>query len=280
MRGWGSETRGRCWLQVIFQGHYGATIVSRIIRRRGQLRRSPWLISAVVALGALGLGCNDDSLGGGTSGQIGNGTFEYRCYNQGDAVCSETAAIDSFRVGEELRRNGAIPVAVAVGGVFTLSYDPHGSVDDSHRIIPASSDDERSSGEFRIGQPAVAAFVAIETIDKASDYIEIEAREAVALQVWEGEALIGRLSSLTSGDRMDVTVVPVDDDETLLAGALPYRWETLNPGVVSISRFGASSGDEEVRNRGDVTLHAETPGVTKIRVASGDLGTEFLVEVK
>jgi hypothetical protein len=77
----------------------------------------------LLALALLAAGC-DSSVGGGTFGEVGNGTFKYECVNDGDAACSATSAIDSFRVSEDLGRKGALPDAVAVGGVFSLSFDP------------------------------------------------------------------------------------------------------------------------------------------------------------
>ncbi len=238
--------------------------------------------SALLALLLLGSGC-DSSLGGGTSGEVGNGTFDYVCTNSGDAACSKTKAIDEFRVSEDLGTKGAIPGAVAVDSVFSLAFDPNGSVDKAYRITPASDDDERTTNEFRIGVPGEASFIAMEGTNEASDYTVLVAREAIALQLWAEQDVIDDVRLRVEDDStqsLDVTVVPVDEDETLLAGAFPYRWVSLDESIVSLSRFGAKSGSDEVKNEGDVTLHAEGRGVTKVRVTSGDLGVEFFVEVK
>ena len=221
----------------------------------------------------------DGVYGSGTSGNVGNGTFDYECLTQSDAACSKTDAIDSFAASNDLVGRRGMPRAVAVGALFGLNFDPSGPVDNTYRVVAATSDDARSPGEFQVERPGHAAFIAVRSGEKASDYIGLDAREAVGLRVWSEQRPIESIE-LRTVDRVTLTVTPVDDDESLLAGALPLRWESLDESIVSLSRLGASRGRDTVSNEVDVILHAEGVGRTRVRVQSGRIGHEFSVEVR
>lgn len=234
---------------------------------------------AGIAIFLQAIACGD-SPGEGTPGELGDGTFDYRCANSGDLKCSEADEIDEFELGYDLGSSSALPAAVAVGATFGIRYA--GSVrDDGDGVLvtvdAVSAADKRGPNVYAIEQPAEAAFVASDNEGKVVDFAVITALEATEIRVWHDQDELRELR-LSVGDSLELTVAPRSDDGTFLAGALPYSWQILDNSVAAIGELNSSVDDDSVRNEGDIEIKGVSVGTTTLRVRSGDL--EALVEVE
>lgn len=227
----------------------------------------------VSVLGLLA-GCGS-SPGSGAAGELGQGTFEYVCVNDGDAKCSMTSNIDEFDV-HDLGSPKALPQGVAVGSIFGLRYAGRVRDDGDEllvQVLAASHDDELSPEIFSIAEPAEAAFLAVDSKGRSIDFVVVPAVEATELSVWSEEVELSDLV-LSVGDTAGLTVVPRSSDGDLLAGAIPYLW-TSSQGSI----FSLNDGSTEVRNEGDCEITAEGQGEAELRIVSGNLVVRVNVEV-
>lgn len=239
-------------------------------------RGSVWT-TLVLLLAACG-----DSPGEGTPGELGDGTFEYVCENDGDLKCSETEAVDEFEVGADLGRGDTMPLAVAVGATFGVRYagSARDGGDDQLVIVDAvSAKDRRGPNVYRIQQPAEAALVATDNEGKVRDFTVITALEATELSLWHNQEEERRLV-LEAGETRAITVAPRSESGTFLAGALSYEWSIGDAAVASIGELDEGAGEQEVKNEGDIEISAVSAGTTTLRVRSGDLQAVVEVEVR
>ncbi len=232
------------------------------------------LFSLVVACG--------DSPGEGTPGELGAGTFDYRCENSGDLKCSELDEIDEFQLGYDLGSGDSIPAAVAVGATFGIRYA--GSVKDGNdgvlvTVDSVSAADKRGPNAYAIEQPAEAAFVATDGDGKVVDFAVVTALEATELGIWHDQDDV-RTLRLDVGETLTLTVAPRSDDGTFLAGALPYEWRVLDGSIAGIGELNQDADDDSLRNEGDVEIRGISSGSTTLRVRSGDLEARIDVEVQ
>lgn len=246
--------------------------------RRGGVGR--WMMQ--VALGAFSLSmivaCGDSG-GGGALGELGAGTFDYRCENSGDLKCSETGAVDEFELGTDLGSGDSLPQAVAVGATFGIRYAGSAGDDDDDFVTvdSVSADDKRGPNVFAIPQPVEAAITATNSEGDIVDFAVITALEATELGVWHDQEELRDLS-IDVGETVELTVAPRSESGTFLGGALPYNWRILDDSVAMIGELGDSARNDEIRNEGDIKLLGVSVGTTILRVRSGDL--EAVVEVE
>ena len=221
-----------------------------------------------------------DSQGAGALGELGAGTFDYRCENSGDLKCSETNAVDEFELGTDLGSGDSLPQAVAVGATFGIRY-AGSATDDGNDVVvtvdSVSADDKRGPNVYSIEQPAQAAFTATDSDGNVVDFAVLTALEATELGIWHDQDEL-RDISLDVGDTIVLTVAPRSESGTFLAGALPYDWQVNDDSVAAISEINGDPEDR-VRNEGDIELVGEAAGTTTLRVRSGDLEAVIEVEV-
>jgi hypothetical protein len=242
-----------------------------------------WLVAPVGAAMALVTlaGCGD-SPGTGTPGELGDGTFEYRCENSGDLKCSETNAVDEFEIGSDMGGSDTLPLAVAVGATFGIRYAGSvrsGGDDVLVTVDSVSAEDRRGPNVYAIQQPLQAAITATDNDGKVVDFAVITALEATELGVWHRQDEVDRLA-VDVGDMVELTVAPRGESGTFLAGALPYEWRVLDDSVAGISEIDASSEGQDVNNQGDIELVGLSAGTTTLRVRSRDLEAVVEVEVR
>lgn len=238
--------------------------------------------AAYTALGALSIGmlvaCGD-SEEAGALGELGAGTFDYRCENSGDLKCSETNAVDEFELGADLGGGDALPQAVAVGATFGIRYAGSASDDGDAGLVTVdsvSADDKRGPNVYSIEQPAQAAFTATDSEGNVVDFAVLTALEATEIGIWHDQDEL-RDITIDVGETVRLTVAPRSESGTFLAGALPYDWQVIDDSVAAISELNGDPEDQ-VRNEGDVELLGVAEGTTFVRVRSGDL--EAVVEVE
>lgn len=239
--------------------------------------RIPVSSYACVFFCALGsVACDPDDSQVAPEGELGQGTFEYRCALPSDSYCSSSATIDSFKLTRDFGGQTNLPDAVAVGSLFELHYVGQQRV---AYLSAASELDEAGSGIFSVNTPASAAFLAWNNDDDVVDFTLIDARPVASLSVWQNQ-LAADVVELNQHSSVDVTVTPLDEQGTLLAGALPYEWLSQDTDVVKLSNREDSMPSRQLRNLSDVRFIAENPGVATVSVESGNFQAQVKVVVK
>ena len=248
---------------------------------------SRFALGVLVTLSLGGAGCagtgNDAPTG--TVGDAGYGVFRYACVDEGDAVCAETAAVDSAVTRPDLGVDGQIPRSIAVSGRFDLSYTgavpEQGGYSLPVEIVPARTDVVHTTGAFSFSSPATVAFLARNPQGITVDFIHVTASTATALTLWSAAAPVVGLALAPPGAETSLGVVPSDADGISLGGALGYEWTSSDEAIVRLSPVGSTDTpiagllvqDDEVR----VVGMAE--GQATVRVALGSLSQEVAVTV-
>ena len=220
----------------------------------------------------------------GTIGELGEGIFNYSCVDDGDAVCNETASVDSQAVEIDLGINGEMPTAVAVGARFDIHYSGHVTTDDGETlllsVVPARSEDVHNKGGFIITSPGLCAFLARSPKGIVADFTHIEAIVPTDLDVWKDELRVTSFE-LMAGAETNLAVVPNDDVGIALAGALPYAWESSNDSVIVIGPAGTTgtptSGIEI--NDDEIRVVAVGAGEAQLTVSRDDLSKQVTITV-
>ena len=227
---------------------------------------------ALVALA----GCGHDLGRSGSLGQLGEGYFTYGCVDEGDAVCNITDAVNTAQVDIELGLDGQIPAAVAVGSRFDLSYWGDVSTDDGEllfvEVIPASPTHIRQGGGFVIDDAGTFAFLAHSPKGVVADFTHVTAVEPSRLDLWVDEQKMASLQ-MDEGRHSHIAVVPNDDTNVALAGALPYIWTSSNEDVLRIDEVetvGTPSAGVE-HNDDEVRIVAMAAGNATLTVSAGNL---------
>ncbi len=242
----------------------------------------------LLAFGLLPLavaGCSSsEAVTQGTIGEMGEGVFMYACVDDGDAVCNETAAVDSQAVEVDLGIEGEMPSAVAVGARFDIHYSGSIFGDNGQSllidVVPARSDDVHNKGGFIITSPGSYAFLARSPKGIVGDFTQIEAIEASDLDIWKDEQRVTSFEAMV-GAEVNLAVVPNDDVGISLAGALPYTWESSDDTVLvlgPVSGVGTPTGGVEI-NDDEIRIVALAEGQVVLTVARGDLTQEVTVTV-
>lgn len=204
-----------------------------------------WLACGVLPL-ALGCGDSEDEDNlSALPGEIGSNHFFYQCATIDDAHCRED--LTSF------------PEKLAVGATFDLlARDSSGNSDNLFVESVSPTMVAPSEGEFLFLQPGHAAFLAFRSGGGLQDFVHLQATEVAELMVQDvfGETLSEVV--LTSGQKTNLTVVPLDEDEDVLAGSLVYRWVSDNDASVLVERAGTT-----------VNIVGQEPGTARLRVSLG-----------
>jgi len=229
--------------------------------------------------------CSDsEAVTQGTIGDMGEGVFTYTCVDDGDAVCNQTAAVDSQAVEIDLGINGEIPSAIAVGARFDIHYSGQVTTDDGEvlllDVVPARTDEVHNKGGFIITSPGTYAFLARSPKGVVADFTHLLAIEATDLDVWKDEQRVTAFE-LMAGGEANLAVVPNDDVGIALAGALPYTWESSNDSVVVIGPAGSQgtpTGGVEI-NDDEVRIVALAEGEALLTVSRGEIAHQVTVTV-
>jgi hypothetical protein len=248
-----------------------------------------WLLIATpLALAATG--CLEGSDGGGTAGELGEGSFTYECeLIPADPVCADKSEIDELQITSDLGTSGELPFAVAVGGRFDLSYFGDVTTDDLTRlqlhIVPAKTEHVNDKGGFSIDAPGRYAFLARDAEEGVvADFVYLDAAEATDLKFWSAKQTLDPTAAvdLVIGEAdFNVAVTPVDADGRTLAGALSYQWSSSDEMVLVLDGPGSSgepTGGVEINEIG-VRAVAVGEGTVTITITAGTLSAEINVNV-
>ena len=195
------------------------------------------------------------------SGELGNGTFEYLCKGTTDAQCDE---------GEQVSQ--AAFDAIARAGHFGLSF-----LDDNGN---ASSDQIEAAGDGRITyddqtklwtaeKTGLVALIAFDQNGDAEDFVHATVVEPSSVLISQKD-ISGHFTGSFGGTTIDVTVqsdftlraAPADEQQNVLAGALPCSWTNANPTVVQITTDATDNVvDVHPVGTGSATLHVQIGSV-------------------
>lgn len=199
------------------------------------------------------------------TGELGNGTFEYRCIGSGDPVCEE------FDLA-----GGAFPDCIAVGGRFRLDYTLRDiSERDEDEIEPflhieSASDQFLSDADGIFGgrSEGRTALIAYDH-DVVVDLIHIDVIMPDAIEVIDALDPQGPISELHMhpDDAQVFRVFPRSSRCPQLGGAIEFETDVENPAV-------ASAHDLDV-----LEIEAKREGQTTLTVALGELSTQIEVFV-
>lgn len=238
-----------------------------------QVSTPAWLLTLIGAVCATG--CSESSTAPtGTVGEVGHGVFTYVCVGDADAVCNETAAVDDSRVRPDLGVDGQLPVAMAVGGRFNLSFYGGSllSSEGTHlptEIVPVIPDMVRSVGGFSFRQPGTVAFLVRNPQGIVVDFIHLYGSAVDSLDLWWAGHRVTHIDLEHPSAETTAAVVPMDVDGIALAGSLGYSWSSSDPAVMRVGAVGTLGvpepatvvGGDEVRvvavGEGDATLQLE-----------------------
>lgn len=237
-------------------------------------RHEAWAVLAVaLATSAMGCDATIDPDRTGSMGDLGAGRFNYDCVATGDAVCNGGGAVDENETAIVLGISREVPLVVAVGGRFDLTFSSEG---EPAFVEAARQDVVSGQGGFVIAQPGLHAFLARTADDEVADFIHVEARRVAELELWAEGRIPNRLS-VAVGERLAVAVLPRDGLGTPLAGGGSYDWQPSSFGQIDVEPVegSVSSGlrDDEVELVGIVE------GTLTLTVTRGEMSLEIPVEV-
>jgi uncharacterized membrane protein YgcG len=228
---------------------------------RGKWRRR--IAALALMMSACTSSCEGTPPNASTSGELGNGTFEYSCGGANDPVCE----LGLF--------NQVFPACIVVGGAFELDYtlrDISDRDDDeltSFLHVTAVSDILVSggSGSFRAEREGRVALLAIDN-DKVVDLIHLR---VVALDAMDVQPIVAGDPvddlRLAQGDVARFRVFPHNSECTSSGGAVEFE-ASSSDGVV------VQAGADDV-----LELRAHAPGHATVTVRMGELTREIDVEV-
>ncbi|MBC8070235.1 MAG: hypothetical protein IAG13_18025 [Deltaproteobacteria bacterium] len=207
--------------------------------------------------------CEGAATNASTTGELGNGTFEYSCGGASDPVC-ELGVVDQ-----------PFPSCIAKGGTFGLDY--------TLRDISELDDDELAS--FLHVDAASDTFVS-----GGNGSFRAEQEGRVALLALDHEKVVDLIHlRIVTPDGMDVQAVdPADSvDELRLAQGDVARFRVFPRSTTCPSLGGAveleatSTDDVIVRASADdvLLLRAHSPGRATVTLRMGELTQEIHVEV-
>jgi hypothetical protein len=237
---------------------------------------------AALCLAALTAGCSGGDVPG-TVGDLGEGVFRYDCVADGDARCNTSQAVDRMAVGSDLGIDPELPVAVAVGARFDLSYIGDFVTDQGESLIldtvSARTDVVTDSGGFVIEQPGTFAFLARSPQGYVADFVHLEAAAVDAIDIWHEETRKDAVE-LVEGTETTLGVVASSDVSIALAGGLAYQWASSDDAVAGVDSVGSSGMPSGVEiNDDEVRLVAIAAGTATVTVTVGEISHDFTVTV-
>ena len=244
---------------------------------RGWLARAAVVGTAIVATA----GCSfNGNPGAGSpaskSGELGNGTFTFRC--------DDSVACDRWN---NVATN--FPTEVAADSHFELNFfhknESTGIIDirineppenRGLRIDPVAPYAKKdSTGKFEVAKSGVATFAARDGRGWIVDYVHVDVVKPDGLVVYDADFSNTkddppRIASINlgAGDRRSYRTV-AEHEKRALAGAILVDWTSLDENVVAIESYAG----------GKVTIIAKGPGKTRIQAVGAGATEEIDVEV-
>ncbi len=209
----------------------------------------------------------------GSVGDLGAGRFKYDCVATGDAVCNATMAVDENETALALGVAREVPLVVAVGGRFDLSFSSSG---ETAFVEAARQDVVSGQGGFIIAEPGLHAFLARAASGEVADFIHVEARRVAELEVW-AQGAVPNSVSLAVGERLAVAALPRDGLGAPLAGGGSYDWSASTLGQVDIEPVQGSI--TSTLRDDEVELVGLVEGTLTVTVTRGDVSVEIPVTV-
>ncbi len=205
--------------------------------------------------------CTSSPTGAKASGELGNGTFDYRCATASDPICDAGQPATDF------------PDCLLEGGRFELGYTAHDSDDlnswgyDFVYVEPASPTyfggiDTLTA--LRVGHAAFVAYADNNVIDIL--HLDIVTPETMTLRHTDGSALVP-VVEVELGTNVTLTATASSTGCSQPGGGLPVSSQSSDPSVAVVA------GDESVLISG----YAE--GSATITVHVGALTQEVAVRV-
>jgi hypothetical protein len=186
-------------------------------------------------------------------GELGNGTFRYICVEASDPMCSAGSRASDF------------PRRIGQNGLFNLEYQPlNTDRTTAVRIISASSEivDTRNGQFLAVGHGTVALLAKKVENNRVQDIVHLS---VVPIDSLRFQGSDGRLPPLFigTGSRDTLSVVPLDDARTVVAGARDYYWTVDAPERLRLeTRSPSATMDIRPIAPGAVTITVTTDGVS------------------
>jgi hypothetical protein len=209
-------------------------------------------------VGVLAAGCSA-APGTTRNGELGNGTFNYKCIDASDAACPTLGADPT-----------QFPDAVAVGGKFKLLYTPKSSTEDvgSPKLAPISFEYLSGSNEaFTALQPGTGGIVArASTSGDVVDYLPVKIKAVTAIKLIDlGNNVPAPQVQVNQGRQLTFTSHAMSAAGTPLAGAVEYTWIVSNPAVLALDQGNPTS---------KMSITAKIGGKATITVKAGEITSD------
>ncbi|MEM6989949.1 MAG: hypothetical protein AAF721_05615 [Myxococcota bacterium] len=190
-------------------------------------------------------------------GELGVGTFFYRCVGDSDPFCDDGGQAENF------------PEAIAVGGRFSLDYNQ--DIDGALPNVTPGSDSIRTDGPgLVIVRAGWAVVLASEGFGDVVDLLHLAGRDVERIAVVTGDSQELETIELGVGERIVLRGRPQDVNRTTLAGSLNYDWVSEDEAV-----FAVASADLDE----SVEIEGTAPGSTMLSVTAGSYTQMIAVEV-
>ncbi len=236
----------------------------------------------ILRLASLGLVLTSGCSGWGTDGtpgELGKGAFTYACSGDGDPVCRSSTAFDAWAV--DFGPKGDFPAAVATGAHFGISY--YGDVYQGLErltlsVRPAAEDLVTAKGNLLVKQPGAYAFLARTTTGVTADFMHLEAVQPHALEIWSRGMRAASLS-VGVGWSVDVGVLAIAADGTVLGGALDWSWSVDAPTVRVQSHGIVGSGSSSAAGDDEISIIGVSGGKAVLTVSNGAMSRTINVTI-
>ena len=211
-----------------------------------------------VLVGVLAAGCSA-APGTTRTGELGNGTFNYKCIDASDAACPTLNADPT-----------QFPEAIAVGGKFKLLYTPKSSTADvgSPKLAPISFEYLSGSNEaFTALLPGTGGIVARASTDgSVVDYLPVKIKAVTAIKLIDlGNNVPAPQVQVDRGRQLTFTSHAMSSTGTPLAGAIEYTWIISNPAVLALDQGNPTS---------KMSVTAKLGGKATITVKAGEITSD------
>lgn len=191
-----------------------------------------------------------------TPGELGNGAFRYVCVGD-DATCPENGAAQVF------------PSAIARSARFDVTYQLFEDGSDAQVSSASSKMIEVSGSAFRALESGTAALLARRTVDGVTvDFTHLSIEEVSEIEVRRASGSAVSLV-MAAGSLQQLRAEPLDENESVLAGAIAFEWQSSDTSVLKLETTGGSRMD----------VRAVAPGTASLSVVHGELSESFVVEV-
>jgi hypothetical protein len=218
-------------------------------------------VLAAIAFAASACGAGDDSL---RDGNLGRGTFRYRCVRAEDPACVESSSRTNDGLSSDVAsrdRPAVFPKAIALGGIFDVTFQPDARDVGFPTLKPVAPDYlTRLTDAFIARKAGVASIAAYRSSDDTFlDFMTIRIAPVNRIAMFDPATRTAYPDPLRmrAGESRVVALNATGSAGETLAGALDFTWSSSVPTTVAFS--GPSPA---VR----MTLTAGEPGVSQIEV--------------